>query len=365
MPKYLDEMGLSHFWEKIKEEIAATAQTKMLVIGDSYSDYEYSGDQSSDASLWWYKVAQTLNLTPTKYAKSGAGFVRPSSGITLRTLLNNAIADITDKEKYKYVMVMGGLNDVAQTVDAGAPSTTSDFKSAIESFVNNAHAAFPNSVLVMIGCNTFIDNQRNATSGLDQYIASSIIKTACFATPAVYVDISKALLGHSSQFNSSAHPNDYGETRLAGAVLNGILGRGTGINNPVSLSNQFSWLGTPTFTANTDAGVSSITPTFTSAYFTDKAYHLDFSLSITRTYQGTTSTSLGTMTLPHGLAIAKKNTETLMCSGYRANQQNLPNHAFLVNNSYNLTLRDMNNTFTNGTEYTYTVWFSIDIECVV
>ena len=339
-------------------------QTKMLVIGDSFSDYEYSGDQNSDSSLWWYKVAQTLDLAPTKYAKSGAGFVRPSDSITLSTLLNDAISDITDKETYKYVMVMGGLNDIAQTVDAGAPSTPSAFKTAVESFVINAHAAFPNSVLVMIGCNTFIDNQRNSTSGLDQYIASKIIKSACFAAPAVYVDTSKSLLGHSSQFNASSHPNAYGETRLAGEVLNGILGRGTNINNPATYNDNFGNMGLPTFTPNTDNGVSSITPTFYTAYFTNKSYHLNFVLSIKRTYAGVTGNALGTMNLPHGLAIAKKSTEILLCSGYRSQGANQPNYAYINNNNYTLTLTDQNNTFTSG-KYTYLVWFSIDIECIV
>lgn len=234
MPKYLDEAGLAHFWENIKEGIADTAQTKMLVIGDSYSDYLYSGDQTSDSSLWWYKVAQALNLTPTKYAKSGAGYVHASDGITFDTLATNAIAAITDKEMYRYVFVYGGLNDLRLDVSRG------DFQTAVANLLLKLRAAFPNSTVVVMGCNTFVRQNINANRDT-QTSFSNILARVAFAAECAFINTNTWLLGWTSQFNSDEHPNQYGESRIAGLVLSALFGTNSATGAVDDFSNSSNW----------------------------------------------------------------------------------------------------------------------------
>lgn len=218
----------------LRVTITASRQSKMLVIGDSFSDYEYSGDQTSDSSLWWYKVAQALNLTPTKYAKSGAGYVHASDGITFDTLATNAIAAITDKELYRYVFVYGGLNDLR--LDASRV----DFQTAVANLLLKLRAAFPNSTVVVMGCNTFVNQNINANKDT-QTVFSNILARVAFAAECAFINTNTWLLGWTSQFNSNEHPNQYGESRIAGLVLSALFGTNSSTGAADSFNNSANW----------------------------------------------------------------------------------------------------------------------------
>lgn len=331
---------------------------KMLVIGDSYSDYLYSGDLTTDSSLWWYKLAKALNLTPTKYAKSGAGFVRKSDGINFNTLLTNAISEIKDKERYRYVFVMGGLNDISQ--DDGPDLNT--FNSTYVNFIIKLKNNFPYSTIVICGPNTFINNEQNTTTGLNQYNVAEKMKTGCFALPGVYIDISKTLLGHGSQFNTYKHPNSDGEDRLAGEVLNGLLGRESSNNVwlPTAVTNILS------ITPNTNNHVTAAKQEQVQWYFTSKGIHVHtmITLTIDNATQVNTSKALATGTI--NLGIKGKNLETyILCSGRRFNKQNTAatNYA-IVNAGANTQFEFIDNgsDFSATTEATMSLWYDFDLE---
>lgn len=218
--------------------LASTYQNKMLVIGDSYSDYQFSGDMKNDSSLWWYKVATILNLTPSKYVKSGAGYVQESDispGITFDTLATRAISEITDKDRYRYVFLYGGLNDIGHNV----PLT--DLDTALKSLLPKLRSAFPKSTIVVMGCNTFINQNKNSNDDTQPVYTKKIYENAR-AFNCAFIKTDTWLLGWTSQFNTAGHPNQYGEDKIAGFVLNAIYGNGydAGIK-PGSIRTNSNW----------------------------------------------------------------------------------------------------------------------------
>ena len=222
-------------YQQTVDALASTYQNKMLVIGDSYSDYQLSGDLKNDSSLWWYKVAKALNLAPSKYAKSGAGYVHASDGITFDTLATKAISEITDKDKYRYVFLYGGLNDIRLDV------ALSDLDAALKALLPKLRSAFPSSTIIVMGCNTFI-NQNTNSYGATQPIFTRKIYENARAFDCAFIKTDTWLLGWASQFNNYEHPNQYGEDRIAGFVLNAIYGTGydPGIQ-PGSIQVNSNW----------------------------------------------------------------------------------------------------------------------------
>lgn len=231
--RFTDTNTITAFANSIDDKLS-TYQTKMLVIGDSYSDHELSGDQAHDSSLWWYHVAQALNLTPTKYAKSGAGYVHASDGITFDTLATNAIAAITDKELYRYVFVYGGLNDLRLDV------SRNDFQTAVANLLLKLRGAFPHSTVVVMGCNTFINQNINANNDT-QTSFSNIIARVAFAAECAFINTNTWLLGWASQFNSAEHPNQSGESRIAGLVLSALFGTNSSTGAVDDFTNPNNW----------------------------------------------------------------------------------------------------------------------------
>jgi hypothetical protein len=231
--KYIDD-NINSVQQSVNT-LASTYQNKMLVIGDSYSDYQLSGDQKSDSSLWWYKVAMILNLTPSKYAKSGAGYVHASDGITFDTLATRAISEITDKDRYRYVFLYGGLNDIRLNVP------TTDLDTALKSLLPKLRSAFPKSTIVVMGCNTFINQNINSNNDTQPTYTKRIYEIAR-AFNCAFIKTDTWLLGWTSQFNTAEHPNQYGEDRIAGFVLNAIYGNGydAGIQ-PGSIRINSNW----------------------------------------------------------------------------------------------------------------------------
>lgn len=87
-------------------------QSEMVLIGDSYM-YE------SSYGSWVPYLAESLGLTRHNYALPGAGFVytNPATGKNFMSEVEDAVSEITNKEKVKYVIVYGGINDVMNNVD--------------------------------------------------------------------------------------------------------------------------------------------------------------------------------------------------------------------------------------------------------
>ena len=229
--RFTAESTITDFADSVDETLS-TYQDKMLVIGDSYSSHELSGDQQNDSSLWWYLVANKLNLTPTVFAKSGAGYVHASDGITFDTLATNAINSITDKDEYRYVFVYGGLNDLRLDV----PNAT--FQTAVQALLPKIANAFPKSTVIVMGCNTFVNQNINANNAT-QTTFSHILSTICVATGCTFINTNTWLLGWTSQFNSAEHPNQFGEARISSLVLMHMFGSSsnTGIQEGSFTSN--------------------------------------------------------------------------------------------------------------------------------
>ena len=75
---------------------------EMVVIGDSYSYTTYT----SENQMWWYLLAQRLNVTPHSYAANGTAFVKTTPSPNFHAQLELAAADADyDNEDVKYLFI--------------------------------------------------------------------------------------------------------------------------------------------------------------------------------------------------------------------------------------------------------------------
>lgn len=164
MPKYLDETGLAHLWDNIKDvtdeldERTTTLENRVLVVlGDSWSD------GSNDPDITWYmRVADRLGLTAyVTAAVAGKGFyygttntipLQVSSAVTRVQAAGYTVNDV------KYVIAFGGVNDYRHSV------SYSNVASGMKTTYDNARMAFPNAKVFIVGPNA---GQWNLMDSLD------------------------------------------------------------------------------------------------------------------------------------------------------------------------------------------------------
>lgn len=105
----------------------AAASPVVSVVGDSYSRGCTAVCPPTDAGAWWRTTAADLGWTVASVtAEPGAGYARPS--VRGKTLLD-ALRARPISAASDYVLLEGGLNDHAQTVDAvyaGAKATIAE-----------------------------------------------------------------------------------------------------------------------------------------------------------------------------------------------------------------------------------------------
>lgn len=328
------------------EEITDKDRPYLVVIGDSYSDHLYSGDRESDDSLWFSYVAKAFNLTPMKFAKSGAGYLRRSETINFDTLLTQAISSIEDKSKVAMVMVYGGVNDISQT---DATFSYEDYNSAVQDFYVRLANNFPNSLKIAIGCNTFIDNEVNENNGLNNTLVREIVKQKALSTPAMFIDSTKWLLGHASQFNDVNHPNEYGEIRIAGYVLSSLSGQPTPMIN--------NW--------NTLAPVLSDGLSISSSvcFIKDDVLHLTGTITIAT---DTTEANVGTIKLPNGVRSMYQqhlyNQNVIFTQVARQNQENNTDYYLNIAPSDPDTINILRVSSDNPSTNNVTLFLSVEVQ---
>ena len=115
----------------------ADGLTEFVIIGDSWSD--------PNTSIWVTKANEMLNLNVHNYAVSGAGFVKPENKLMSEqvTALEN---DTTfDKNKVKYVVVEGGVNDYFLNNVA-----YNDLRDAVINLLLDVKSICPNAKILLV-----------------------------------------------------------------------------------------------------------------------------------------------------------------------------------------------------------------------
>lgn len=175
-----------------------------ILIGDSYAVSSVVGTGYS----WQDLFENYTGLTCHKYSQGSIGFV----GITTNTFLsylNRAIADITNKEAIKSIIVCGGCNDKG--------ITASTLENAISTFITRAKASFPNAT-IYVGC---IGNFKNSFLNHEEMFVTKNIYKKCVKYKAVFLNGVDFVMKNNGNFQSdNVHPNENGCLELADAIVN-------------------------------------------------------------------------------------------------------------------------------------------------
>lgn len=199
------------------------SKSKMVIIGDSWSIYNYPYFDT-ETEMWYYKVAEELDLDIKNYAVSGSGFTVSNNKFS--TQLNNAIADRTfSPEEVKYVFIFGGINDL----DLGTPSNV---ESECNSLILNAKSYFVNSQIILMGCNTQAKFKKGTNN--NDYNTMDITKSlqqSAMNNYVTFIDTMPFLYGIPSTINEHDHPSALGMDYLAYGVLSSLNSTYTRVAN--------------------------------------------------------------------------------------------------------------------------------------
>lgn len=193
----------------------------ILLVGDSYLANTVDGVNFGTIFEQNWKI-QFPNSTVYKLGANGARlhYVDSSTNCFYRVLNENQTIVPTDKrEMVKYVAVVGGYNDRAQT-----NGTTYD--DGARRFINLAKQLYPNAIIV--GCNVgMCITGGNADSATYQqmYNSHTLWKNAISLAGGKYISNGYNCLRNSSSFQSDGiHPSANGHRNIARLLFNGILG---------------------------------------------------------------------------------------------------------------------------------------------
>ena len=191
---------------------------KVLMIGDSYGvGTTYQGEVTG----WCDRVKTLMGLADADYTKlveGGAGFKGPGlGGHTFLTLLQANIDSITNKDKYKKIIVCGGCNDNSYT--------SSQINPEIEAFINYCKVQFPNARVYvgMIGnFGGLTSADATLRSNLNKYVLRAYQN--CVIWGAYYLNGVEYIMHDYKSFMSddNTHPNELGYQFVAGGIWQAV-----------------------------------------------------------------------------------------------------------------------------------------------
>ena len=176
----------------------------VVIIGDSWSN------PNRDTFVWANYLAARLNVNIENLAKNGASFCRPNL-----TFLEQIQAATTPASRVKYILVVGGINDIIQNYDGNI------IYDAVDAFIAAVKNKYPNKQCIFFGIQDCLLTQsslhyRAATTGV------AIRKKFQLAGFCSY-NIQNTLIGFSNVYqDDNLHPNALGH-RLLLSTITGIL----------------------------------------------------------------------------------------------------------------------------------------------
>ena len=208
---------------KINDLSSATqwVQTKgknIVWFGDSWTFGVGADDNDSRYSTL---VSKRLGMTEYNYSVGAAGFT--ISGNTIADQITTASAGMTTAQKNNtaIVVIMGGVNDWRHNASSYTATT---FSAEVRSVIYAAHAAFPNSKIVLAIGNT---GYRLATNGYRYWIEYTNYHCAYgVAYPIQVIDNFINYLGPvEGLFTADGlHPNNSAHALIAGKLSTAIMG---------------------------------------------------------------------------------------------------------------------------------------------
>lgn len=201
----------------IENEISELSNDDILIIFDSYGTTygNPSGDNTTIVSV----MSELTNRNIRTFNVSGGGFVRDTGNGTFYTNLVTYLNTLTanDKSKISTVIVAAGRNDWT--------ATTSQIKSAMETFYNYCESNLPNLKEKIFG---YIANgDDNSTHGTknQQYACYMALYNSCLELGISWLQNVDCVLHDYSLLNSDGvHPTSDGKKELGRAIIQALKG---------------------------------------------------------------------------------------------------------------------------------------------
>ena len=204
----------------------------ILFIGDSYA-----GNWSVNSNTGWPEaciqfISSALGGVSDSFknehykvaAKGGSGF---SAGTTAVTLLSNFISSNSDfMNKVTDVVFAYGYNDAAKAVSS-ASSTYDDIKDKINlcnTLINDNSSHYVNKYLFAVGWGSNPDVRWQAN-----HIYKSVYSCST-ELGWIYSDLRYIMYDSDLYYKDWVHPNMNGSTKIAGRILNTLLGNSSIVN---------------------------------------------------------------------------------------------------------------------------------------
>lgn len=186
-----------------------------IMIGDSY----LAGQGAT--TNWGKEMASLLELGTNQYAtfaNGGAGF--NVSGNSFATLLSKSNSPTGNNADVTHLIVAGGYND---------DNNVNGIYTAISDFIAGAKSKYPNAdIFVSYIANNILEPYETLGDALGYYCDASIRNGAHFID-GVYLLLYCSEVMQSDGF----HPNNSGQRRIAGGLINGLEGQGINVTqNP-------------------------------------------------------------------------------------------------------------------------------------
>ena len=181
----------------------------MLVIGDSWSDPSASYVET----MWPIKVAQQLGCTLINKAQTGASFYQLSGTPQIYNQLQNAISEISDKDNVKYIFVVGGVNDMINSV------SNTNFTGAINNVLATAKNTFTKAKIT--GCCDIPYREYSNRTQIDYLTGVQWYANCCRYQGLKFIDIHE-MSGYKDMYiDDMLHPSAFGMGYLANRLLDG------------------------------------------------------------------------------------------------------------------------------------------------
>ena len=206
-----ETVSVSYAIKENNQAIAELKENDAVFIGDSYSVTE-TGYTSPLPTLLKNRFGFE---TIYNYAIAGAGYVNGSgTNQHFGGQLSSAISELTavQKSKVRFVFILGGQNDYAQTVN--------DIVTELGTIFDNAHSAFPNAKIVALPLwrNSALSKDNSLRFPVIYYYA---IQKKCITDASSWAYLINTL---TTMMDDGVHPSQASLSYLATCIYNAVYG---------------------------------------------------------------------------------------------------------------------------------------------
>ena len=209
---------------EIEDNLEFLNTSNTLIMGDSYA--LGLDDELQETLTSWADIVKSLieaenpDNNCTILAESGSGFIRAGvNNHTFIQLLQSEIANITDKDKIKNIILCGGYND--------KDSNLATIKTAVVEFVNYCYTQFPNAT-VYIGCIGYKNDVSSDGASVREHIVDRVypayannVSSTVLTRSYVYLNGVENILKtipKSYLYTGSQHPTQNGHNTLGQGI---------------------------------------------------------------------------------------------------------------------------------------------------